>query len=448
MRRVGYWISEKKRRKLNFEEHRELFRNAGIDLVMIDLKKSLEGQGPFDLLIHKVTDIFAKAVHGHESSEDALENLETYIQNHPECVVLDSLDRIRCVLNRYTQYQRVSTCQAMKDNRCMIPAFVELNSANVHENKEKLARAGVTFPLVCKPILAHGSSFAHQISIIFSEEFLKDIDPPCVAQSFINHSAILYKILVVGCKQFIIQRPSLKNLYPGNYPTIFFDTQEVSKADSDHPLNAVDYATLQDQPTKPDWVYLDQLGQSMRETMELDLFGFDVIIDSETSQYGIIDINFFPGFEAIDSFFELLLEHIVRVLDARDRGELVNGRLLSPPQDPANVNILNQLNLQTRRPQTNDVNGKGRPGTMSPSPVIKFCPRDLEGSVPEHKYIGGNNNNVIASKEDGIRDEESDNNVGTPAINSSTTCSKGKLGTPSWGYVQPSQNPNQPSKLI
>lgn len=57
---------------------------------------------------------------------------------------------------------------------------------------------------------------SHQMSIIFSEEHLKDINPPCVAQSFINHGAILYKILVVGCKQFIIQRPSLKNLYPGS----------------------------------------------------------------------------------------------------------------------------------------------------------------------------------------------------------------------------------------
>lgn len=28
-------------------------------------------------------------------------------------------------------------------------------------------------------------------------------------------------------------------IFIADYPTIFFDTQEVSKADSDHPLNAV-----------------------------------------------------------------------------------------------------------------------------------------------------------------------------------------------------------------
>ncbi|CAG5133746.1 unnamed protein product, partial [Candidula unifasciata] len=162
MRRVGYWISEKKRKKLDFDEHRELFRNAGIELIQIDLKKSLENQGPFDLLVHKVTDILARAVSGHKSSQNAIQNLENYIRSHSECVVLDPLPSIRCVLDRYTQYQRVSTCHAMRDNRCMIPAFVQLDSTNIDDNKERLARAGVSFPLVCKPILAHGSSYAHQ----------------------------------------------------------------------------------------------------------------------------------------------------------------------------------------------------------------------------------------------------------------------------------------------
>ena len=56
-----------------------------------------------------------------------------------------------------------------------------------------------------------------------------------------------------------------------------------------------DHASLEDQPVKPDWKYLDRLGQAIRGAMQLDLFGFDVIINSESMQYGIIDINFFPG---------------------------------------------------------------------------------------------------------------------------------------------------------
>lgn len=32
------------------------------------------------------------------------------------------------------------------------------------------------------------------MSLIFNEEGLKDVDPPCVAQTFINHGALLYKV--------------------------------------------------------------------------------------------------------------------------------------------------------------------------------------------------------------------------------------------------------------
>lgn len=53
------------------------------------------------------------------------------------------------------------------------------------------------------------------MAVIFSEEGLKDITPPCVAQTFVNHNATLYKIFKIGSKQYIGHRPSLKNLYAG-----------------------------------------------------------------------------------------------------------------------------------------------------------------------------------------------------------------------------------------
>lgn len=58
-------------------------------------------------------------------------------------------------------------------------------------------------------------NFVKQMAIIFNEESLRDVESPCVAQSFLNHNALLYKIFVVGNRQFVVQRPSLKNLYPG-----------------------------------------------------------------------------------------------------------------------------------------------------------------------------------------------------------------------------------------
>lgn len=54
-----------------------------------------------------------------------------------------------------------------------------------------------------------------QMAIIFSEEDLKDVKPPCVIQSFINHNAVLYKVFVVGDSYSVVERPSLKNFPAG-----------------------------------------------------------------------------------------------------------------------------------------------------------------------------------------------------------------------------------------
>lgn len=53
------------------------------------------------------------------------------------------------------------------------------------------------------------------MAIIFSEEDLQDIRPPCVIQSFINHNAVLYKVFVVGDSYTVVERPSLKNFPSG-----------------------------------------------------------------------------------------------------------------------------------------------------------------------------------------------------------------------------------------
>lgn len=54
-----------------------------------------------------------------------------------------------------------------------------------------------------------------QMAIIFSEEDLNDVKPPCVIQSFINHNAVLYKVFVVGDFYTVVVRPSLKNFPSG-----------------------------------------------------------------------------------------------------------------------------------------------------------------------------------------------------------------------------------------
>ena len=55
--------------------------------------------------------------------------------------------------------------------------------------------------------------------IVFNEDNLEDIEPPCVAQTLINHDGYLHKIFVIGDRHHIVQRPSLKNLRAGGIDT-------------------------------------------------------------------------------------------------------------------------------------------------------------------------------------------------------------------------------------
>ncbi|KAI5098602.1 inositol-tetrakisphosphate 1-kinase [Silurus meridionalis] len=54
-----------------------------------------------------------------------------------------------------------------------------------------------------------------QMSLIFSQAGLRDIRPPGVLQSFVNHGVVLHKVFVVGEKHFTVDRPSLKNFSTG-----------------------------------------------------------------------------------------------------------------------------------------------------------------------------------------------------------------------------------------
>lgn len=311
IRRIGYWWSEKKSRKFNMPEFSRICRSAGLKLIKIDLEKSLEDQGPFTAIIHKLSDVIVRADRGDESAKQACLAFKKYINQHRNVIMIDPLQNVEKLLDRYRQYKLIEESELGKADGVFTPAFAELTSTDIQENIKKLKAAGVEFPFVCKPSLAHGLSYAHQMAIIFGEHGLKDITPPCVAQTFIIHNAILYKLYVVGSSYFVIERPSLKNFTAGNYPTIRFNSHDISKPHSASSLTELD-AVDEDCPIiKPDKECLDRIVDITRQKLGLNLFGIDVIIDNRTGRYAIIDMNAFPGYDGVDNFLDLLCDLII-----------------------------------------------------------------------------------------------------------------------------------------
>ncbi|CAB1445019.1 unnamed protein product [Pleuronectes platessa] len=192
-----------------------------------------------------------------------------------------------------------------------------LNSKCSPDVLEQIRRQGLTFPFICKTRVAHGTN-SHEMAIIFSEEDLKDVKPPCVIQSFINHNAVLYKVFVVGDSYTVVERPSLKNFPagPADRKAIFFNSHNVSKPESSSDLNSRENVEGVSQPPSDD--VIRELSRSLREALGVSLFGIDVIINNQTGQHAVIDINAFPGYEGVPEFFTHLLNHISSVLQSHN----------------------------------------------------------------------------------------------------------------------------------
>lgn len=308
-------MSQKKNKRLNLEDHKETFRNCGIDLIQIDIDQPLVEQGPFNLILHKCTGLMVAAKDGDLRAEYQINNIKGYVEKNPDCILVDRFEHINHLLDRNHQYQLLLQCHLLdSDSPVFTPTFVNLTTADVQSNIHKLREANVTYPFVCKPIVAHGKKESHQMSIIFDEYGLTDVQPPCVAQSFVNHNAVLYKVFAIGDRQFIVERPSIKNFTPRGQATIHFDTNDVSKPNSSSFLTELDQVDLNRTPITPDYERLKELSRLVHRELKMDLFGIDVIIDNETGRYAVIDINAFPGYEGVENFVDILSSHLINLM--------------------------------------------------------------------------------------------------------------------------------------
>ena len=201
--------------------------------------------------------------------------------------------------------------------------------------------------------------------IIFNEAGLKDVRPPCVAQSFVNHNAKLFKLFVIKDKYYTIERPSLKNFHnvAENQETVFFYSHDISKPNSSSSLTELDEidkknleslmskwqnglkisennsnsnskgiqisqvagecndeqnivrgqqdslgsgcANQELSPLAPDDRILSKIVKIFSEKLSLTFYGLDIIIENETARYAIIDVNIFPGYDGVENFLTI-----------------------------------------------------------------------------------------------------------------------------------------------
>ncbi|KRZ05843.1 SprT-like domain-containing protein Spartan, partial [Trichinella zimbabwensis] len=309
--RVGYWLTPKKIKKLQFERFIEKCRHEDVYFVQIDFDEDISNQLDVHAVIHKVSDFIVQAKEGDQYAASVVEKLEKFEKEHPEILMIDSIAALRVLCNRFDQYSLIK--DVCGSGPVLTPHFILLSDNNCKANLEKLAQSGITFPFVCKPVAAHGTELAHRMQLIFGEHGMNDIETPCVAQQFIPHDGVLYKVFAVQDKIFISTRPSLRNFTSGEYPTVMFETQKISKIGCVSELTKVTARDSEVHPPDHSSMFGDAPRKLITEFSRrtgLSLFGMDLIVEQTTGQLFVIDVNAFPSYDSVPDFHDLLCEFL------------------------------------------------------------------------------------------------------------------------------------------
>uniref|UniRef100_A0A4W5NCQ4 Inositol-tetrakisphosphate 1-kinase n=1 Tax=Hucho hucho TaxID=62062 RepID=A0A4W5NCQ4_9TELE len=294
-RRVGFCQSDKRWRQVSLVAFAELC-----------ISVSHWSQGPFEDIVHKLSDVIVEAEYDSQSQQ-LLDNFQGYVSGHPHTVLLDPLPAMSQLLDRFASKQIMNW-------QISSPPYLEISTSDLSVIQEDVESKGLSFPLICKTRVAHGSR-SHEVRDCLMDG-LSDGHPPCVLQSIVNPGAVLHKVFVLGEYHFTVERPSLKNFPPGPQctKTIFFNSHEVSKPESSPTSLQLKVPRL---PPPSGEAMLAPV-RDLRAKLGMAMFGVDVIVSINTHTLTIINISIFPGYEGVPQFFSSLLSHIESVLDPRE----------------------------------------------------------------------------------------------------------------------------------
>ncbi|TXG52590.1 hypothetical protein EZV62_021759 [Acer yangbiense] len=197
---VGYALTSKKTKSFLQPKLEGLARNKGISFVAIDPHRPLSDQGPFDIVLQKLT------------GKEWRQILEDYRGTHPEVTVLDPPDAIQHLHNRQSMLQCVADMNLSNAyGKVGVPRqlVIEKDASSI---PEVVNNAGLTLPLVAKPLVNDGSAKSHELSLAYDQYSLKKLEPPLVLQEFVNHGGVLFKVYIVGEAIKVVRRFSLPDV--------------------------------------------------------------------------------------------------------------------------------------------------------------------------------------------------------------------------------------------
>ncbi|URD84385.1 Inositol 1, 3, 4-trisphosphate 5/6-kinase [Musa troglodytarum] len=246
-----------------------------------------------DAVLHKATDeivdfnphISTHFSHGISFSK-GMQELERFIQDHPECCMIDPLNNIYPLLDRYNIQQLLLGLQElnMKDHcRLRAPHFLKIDNFHEPNLRDQLSEANLSFPIIVKPQIACGVGDAHSMALVFKFEDFKEIcvPLPAILQEYVDHGSLIFKFYVLGNNVFHAVKKSM--------PNASFLKSSSEQAGS----KPIIFDSLKSLPVATD----DQFSVGR---LQADIQSLDVdLIQEDTGDHVIVDLNYLPSFKEV-----------------------------------------------------------------------------------------------------------------------------------------------------
>lgn len=301
---VGYALTLKKKKSFLQPKLEGLARKKGILFVAIDLKRPLSEQGPFDVVLHKL------------SGKEWCEIIEDYRQKHPEVTVLDPPDAIEHVHNRQSMLQDVTDLDLSECyGKVGVPRQLVVTK-DPTSIPDEVAKAGLKLPLVAKPLVVDGTAKSHELFLAYDQFSLAKLEPPLVLQEFVNHGGVLFKVYIVGEAIKVVRRfslPNVSNCEVSKIAGVFrFPRVSCASASADDADLDPGVAEL---PPRP---LLEKLAKELGRRLGLQLFNIDMIREHGTRDtFYVIDINYFPGYGKMPEYEHIFTDFLLSLVQSK-----------------------------------------------------------------------------------------------------------------------------------
>lgn len=363
--RIGYAFNTKKANTCRAEHWFDTRYREDATYVEVDIKKPLEPQGPFDVLLMKLTDYMIRT---DDESRSIIERFRKYLAANPHIVVVDPLDSVATCLDRAKMATALSLQELRTPDgiRAAAPAVVivtlplsrgdidggvMVNATGVTSREPSTSSSTpdqkmktIEWPVICKRVEACGSTQSHHMVIVTNVEGMKQLDAgEWLVQQYVNHDRILHKVYVLGNDTTIVSKHgSLPNVDPRvDRDNIYVDSHNLSSysvgkslaSSGDRELEKHVDAGLVHINTTSDASFnsaMNNIAGQLRDRLGISLFGFDVLqpskpttdIKSSTTSppsssssssladYYIVDVNHFPSYDGVSEFPQKLLNFL------------------------------------------------------------------------------------------------------------------------------------------